>query len=495
MADPNTSLLSLPAEILRKISFYLDDDSVYDVKHPRRQLLAFAATCRALRHTCYPAIWRQATIPGKGSLASLLADRGEPQRVQVPDFIVPYGKYIRSLKIFYQEIEEGSLRADIAKPVFEHCPHLNTLAVFVPEAIPENASGDSSSGTEKPLLMTQFFNAMARDYTHVIKRLRSVTIGQCGDYTPGSGNYSSLYDVVGSMPRLRSLSLADFYIPRANLTRILAEKPIRSFCLSDEAGCGEHDGDILDAIPDAHLLRDLSIACCQWVKSRTLQQLFSRITAAGASHLTSLSFDYCMDFPADELLENLSPAQFPYLRSLRIGEWIDMDSDRALSYFRTHTWPRLCTLDLNGSTISAELLPAIGSMCPNLRSLDIACTYREGAEDRGPHVESIGKHFNAMLGKLGQLQHLKVASLAPSFTRAVFGAGMADVLRHSLVSIRIAQDLEDQSSDVEGIADGLARMQALRSIAVEIADPDDSPTWHAALSGPAFANMSILLDE
>ncbi|KAJ1962711.1 hypothetical protein GGI12_002493, partial [Dipsacomyces acuminosporus] len=445
------------------------------------------------RQVCLRAIWRQLTIRGD-QLRRANGDAAEDSSGQVALFsmLAKYGSHVRCLEFLYSNMDGmGPRDLHLFRTALDGCPHINSICLVSADTFISGVAGISNQEAMS-LVNPALLKILADGYADTAGRLKSVTLVCHEGADDRHIYYNDLCRILCGMPSLREIWLSNTCIQPCDLKAALANKPIRGIKISDELGLCNYDAAaILDVVADLHLIRELRFSRCLWLTAHILDPLFRQIASAGVSELTRLSIYECLDVQGDQLLERLSPAKFPYLKMLEIEACCGMDSEMLESYFSTHAWPRLCSLSLNHNTISMKLLPLIGGTFPNLRALSISCDYAEADEDKQLYLQSIGDLFNDMLGKLSRLQHLEFAHPIPELTRTLFGPSMAAALLSSLVSVKIVEDSEDSQSDVQGIASGLLRMQALRSITVKANEPDDMRGWLEALGGSQFEGMSF----
>ncbi|KAJ1956242.1 hypothetical protein EC988_001452 [Linderina pennispora] len=503
--DDASDLLTLPNELLKQISFYLCDDSTYNARRPQQQLLNFSMCNRQLRAACSPAIWHQFIMRRRtsndsqdytidddraGAKSWLVNNDRSTGEVTVPEALIKYGCFVRSFRVTFS-LDEPSFDADWAMfcELQKHCPGITALSAVV--HVLDDASTD---------YFARFFGAVEQKLPNLFRRLNSAMVIRNAfdmDRTP----HTELAEVLARLPLLKHFSSLGVAISQKLLCRIFAGKSIETAMFSESECDGDDPDAILSVVKDPLLLRDIAVGNNEFITSSLLQPLTQALaklsdTDKTYSCLSTLRITNCASVDDAVLGGYLTPKRFPYLRLLDMSGCESIDCEKLLYYSRTHQWPNLYSLDLSRSVISMKMLPAIGDMCPNLRTLGIAAEFGELEDDDNSLFEHrIGRYFVKMLEKLSRLQLLELAFTSQRMLDQLFGPNMPDVLKESLVSLRLSEEVARYGgkSNLQAIATGLAKMKALRSVVIEIENPKHKSKWEQALSGPEFSRAAVLI--
>ncbi|ORX74515.1 hypothetical protein DL89DRAFT_264370 [Linderina pennispora] len=476
--DSASDLLTLPNELLKQISFYLCDDPTYNARRPQQQLLNFSMCNRQLRAACSPAIWHQFIMRRRtssdsqdytidddraGAKSWLVNNDRSTGEVTVPEALIKYGCFVRSFRVTFS-LDEPSFDADWAMfcELQKHCPGITALSAVV--HVLDDASTD---------YFARFFGAVEQKLPNLFRRLNSAMVIRNAfdmDHTP----HTELAEVLARLPLLKHFSSLGVAISQKLLCRIFAGKSIETAMFSESECDGDDPDAILSVVKDPLLLRDIAVGNNEFITSSLLQPLTQALAE----------------------LSDTDKDRFPYLRLLDMSGCESIDCEKLLYYSRTHQWPNLYSLDLSRSVISMKMLPAIGDMCPNLRTLGIAAEFGELENDGNSLFEHrIGRYFVKMLEKLSRLQLLELAFTSQRMLDQLFGPNMPGVLKESLVSLRLSEEVARYGgkSNLQAIATGLAKMKALRSVVIEIENPKHKSKWEQALSGPEFSRAAVLI--
>ncbi|ORX74516.1 hypothetical protein DL89DRAFT_254345 [Linderina pennispora] len=499
-----SSILLLPNELLRDISFYLSNDAVYDVNHPQKQLINLSMCCRHLRRVCAPAIWR--CFIGRRKLRNhgedyaiedpysmvktwyICVDQKTGQ-VHIPDVLVRHGSLVRFLCL---ELSDSSLnrQADLAmfNAICEYCPLINELELDTLDCSHASAS-----------YLAYLFSHAANPQRSLSRRLRHLALS-CRDNVPGIPTSPIDLEHLAGMNTLSELHIAGVRLPVESVRTALAGCSMRELSLMDMSSLPVDLAGLIGAIPEPHQLQLVSLSTAAPFAVTVLKPIFEippelAGTPQGVSWLTSLTLRECV-VDRDFIAEYITPQRLPYLAILGFSCKVEQGSVEFFTNFCAYEWPRLVALDMAYCTMLMALFVRIPSACPGLRSLNADCEFIEFLlHDMHNEDDAAGEFAQGLSSVLHQLKHLEqlkicVPTLHTSI--ALFGRDtMPQCLRTNVVSLHINSQRTRGGRNRISLAEGLARMGALRSLTVFACDPFDDEEWRHILGDQNLNDMSL----